>query len=289
MFDQVDAYHRPRSIREAIRLLRNGGSRARIVAGGTDIAVQADPSIRSLVDITRLPLSYIRKAGGVFSIGATTTMAEIEDSAALGGLAGGILVRAAAACGSVQLRNMATLGGNLANASPAADAAAPLLALGASVVLAGGTRRRTLPLGEFFRAPHQTALARELLVEIVVPIPPRGARWGWAFLKLGRTLSDIAVVSVAAGLQVDGRGTVKAARIALGAVAPVPLRFGGGEAILAGQRLTAARIDEAAGQVAREVSPVDDVRAPAAYRRDMARVLTGRALGECAQQAGVTP
>ena len=215
-------------------------------------------------------------------------MAELEESAAIRGLAGGILARAAAACGPVQLRNVATLGGNLANASPAADAAPPLLALEASVVLAGATRRRTLPLAEFFRGPGKTALARELLVEIVVPALSRGGRWGWSFLKLGRTRSDISLVSVAAGLHLDARGVCKSARISLGAVAPVPLRFAAAEAILAGQKLTAGRIAQACEQVARDASPVDDLRAPADYRREMARVLAGRALGECAQQAGVT-
>jgi carbon-monoxide dehydrogenase medium subunit len=287
MFDQVDAYHRPRSIREAVRLLHAGGSRARIVAGGTDVIVQSDPSVRSLVDITQLGLSYIRKAGSTWAIGATTTMAELEDSAPIRGLAGGILARGAAACGSVQLRNMATLGGNLVNASPAADTAVPLLALDASVVLEGATGRRTLPLAEFFSAPGRTVLGKELLVEILVPAPPRGGRWGWSFLKLGRTRSDISLVSVAAGLQLDARGTCKRARIALGAVAPVPLRAAGAEAILAGQKPALARIAQACERVARDAVPISDVRAPAEYRREMARVLAARALRECAQQAGV--
>ena len=288
MFDRVDAYHRPRSIREAVRLLHAGGRQARIIAGGTDVIVQSDPSIRSLVDITQLGLSYIRKAGNAWAIGATTTMAELEDSAPIRGLAGGILAKAAAAWGPVQLRNMSTLGGNLANASPAADTAVPLLALDASVVLAGAARRRTLPLAEFFFAPGKTAIGKELLVEILVPAPPRGGRWGWSFLKLGRTESDISLVSAAAGLQLDARGTCKRARIALGAVAPVPMRAAGAEAILAGQLLTAELIAQACERVAREVSPVTDVRAPAEYRRAMASVLAGRALRECAHQAGVT-
>jgi CO/xanthine dehydrogenase FAD-binding subunit len=288
MFDQVDSYHRPRSIREAVRLLHAGGRRARIVAGGTDVIVQADPSIRSLVDITQLGLSYIRKAGHAWSIGATTTIAGVEESVAIRGLAGGILAMAAAACGSVQLRNMATLGGNLANASPAADTAVPLLALDARVVLAGATSRRTLPLAGFFCGPGKTVIGKNLLVEILVPVPPRGGRWGWSFRKLGRTESDISLVSAAAGLQVDARGKCKWVRIALGAVAPTPLRAAGAEAILTGQKLTAERIAQACEQVTRDVSPIGDVRAPAAYRREMARVLAERALLDCAQQAGVT-
>ncbi len=288
MFDQVDAYYRPRSIREAVRLLHGGGRQTRILAGGTDVVVQADPSIRSLVDITRLGLSYIRKTGARWAIGATTTMTELEDSTAICGLAGGILAKAAAAWGPVQLRNMATIGGNLANASPAADMAVPLLVLDASVVVAGATRRRTLPLAEFFRGPGKTVMGKELLVEILVPATPRGGRRGWSFHRLGRTLSDISLVSAAAGLHLDARGICKAARIALGAVAPSPMRAAGAEAMLTGQKLTGELIALACEQVTREVSPISDVRAPADYRREMAGVLAGRALRECAEQAGVT-
>jgi CO/xanthine dehydrogenase FAD-binding subunit len=288
MFDQVDSFHRPRSIREALRLLRSGGSRARIVAGGTDVIVQADPSIRSLVDITKLGLTYIRRTEGVLAIGATTTMAGVEDSAAIRALAGGILAKAAAACGSIQVRNMATVGGNLVNGSPAADTAISLLAMDASVVLAGATSRRKVPLTRLFAGPGKTALDGALLVEIQVPVPARGGRWGWSFQKLGRTESDIAVVSVAAGLQVDAHGKCKSARIALGAVAPTPLRAKGAEQMLIGLKLTTELVALACEQVALEVSPISDVRAPAAYRRDMARVLTERALRDCAEQAGVT-
>lgn len=288
MFDQVDSFHRPRSIREAIRLLHSGGSRARIVAGGTDVVVQADPSIRSLVDITQLGLTYIRRTADVWSIGATTTMAGVEDSAAIRALAGGILAKAATACGSIQVRNLATVGGNLVNASPAADTAVPLLAMDASVVLAGAISRRRIPLTRLFSGPGKTALDGALLVEIQVPVPARGGRWGWSFQKLGRTESDIAVVSVAAGLQVDGRGKCKSARIALGAVAPTPLRATAAEKMLIGLKLTTELVVLACEQVALDVSPISDVRAPAAYRREMARVLTERALRDCAEQAGVT-
>jgi carbon-monoxide dehydrogenase medium subunit len=250
--------------------------------------VQADPTIRSLVDITQLGLSYIRKIGTSWTIGSTTTLAGVEESAAIRGLAGGILATAAAGCGSVQVRNMATLGGNLVNASPAADTAVPLLVMDASVVLAGATRRRTLPLDRFFAAPGRTTLREELLVEILLPIPARGGHWGWSFRKLGRTESDLSLVSAAAGLQVDARGVCKTVRIALGAVAPTPVRAGGAEALLLGQKLTVERMAQACEQAARDVTPISDLRAPADYRREMARLLVERALRDCVQQAGVT-
>ncbi len=286
MFDLVEAFHRPASIREALRLLHAGGRRARIVAGGTDVVVQADPDIRSLVDITRLGLTYIRRAGGGWAIGATTTMAEIEHSAALRTLAGGILVAAAKECGSVQLRNMATLGGNLANASPAADTAAPLLVLEAQVAIARERSRRKMALSDLFLKPGETALGRALLVEILIPVPPRGARTGWSFQKLGRTESDISLVNTAAGLQVDAKGVCKWVRIALGAVAPVPLRARAAEALITGRKLDSSLLEQAGEEAAREASPITDLRATAGYRREMCRVLVKRALAECVERAG---
>src|ERR1035437_3432797 len=125
MFDHVEVFHRPHTIREAVRLLHAGGSRARLVAGGSDVILQPDHGIRSLIDITRLGLSYIHRKGTFWAIGATTTMAMLEEAPAIGGFAGGILAKAAASCGSIQLRNLATVGGNLANGSPAADTATP--------------------------------------------------------------------------------------------------------------------------------------------------------------------
>lgn len=288
MFDHVEAFHRPRSIPEAVRLLEAGGSRARVVAGGTDVIVQADRGIRSLVDITGLGLSYVRRSGTSWAIGATTTLAAMEASPALRALAGGILVKAAAACGSVQLRNMATLGGNLANASPAADTVTPLLVLDAAVVLAGPQRRRRVAVADLFHGPGQTVLGKALLVEIVVPALPRGGRTGWSFQKLGRTECDISLVNAAVGLQVDARKRCKWARIALGAVAPVPIRLPQAEGLLAGRELSRELIDEVCDRVARDVRPVSDLRATAEYRRDMSRVLARRALVECAELAGCT-
>ena len=160
MFDTVEAFYRPGTVREALRLLQNGKNRARVVAGGTDLVVEADRSIRFLIDITHAGLSYIRRKGKACVIGATTTMATLEHSPAIRALAGGILARAAATCGSVQIRNMATLGGNLANGSPAADTATPLLALDAEVVLADARGRRKIPLAAFYSGPRKTAPAR---------------------------------------------------------------------------------------------------------------------------------
>ena len=285
MFDNVEAFHRPGTIGEAIRLL--GSSKgARVVAGGTDLVVHGDPSARVLIDITRAGLSYIRKRGAACVIGATTTMAQLEESEAIRGLAGGVLAHAAATCGAIQIRNVATIGGNIANASPAADLATPLMALDAAVVVAAGGGRRKLALAEYLAGARGRSLVKSLLVEVVIPEPARGPRCGWSFQKLGRTAVDISLVSAVAGLQLDAKGRVKWARIALGAVAPAALRASAAEELLTGRVLDRSAIDAASAEVAGAVTPISDVRATAEYRREMSRVLAGRALEECAARAG---
>lgn len=243
--------------------------------------VEGGRSIRFLIDITHAGLSYIRRRGKACVIGATTTMAALENSPAIRALAGGILARAAATCGSVQIRNMATLGGNLANGSPAADTATPLLALDAEVVLADARGRRKIPLTEFYSGLRRT---RALIVEVAIPALPRGGRW--SFQKLGRTESDISLVNAAAGLQLDSQGRVKWARIALGAVAPTPMRAVNAEKLLVGCKVDQSTLAEVCDEVAREVRPITDVRASAEYRREMCRVLVRRALEECAAGTG---
>ena len=286
MFDHVEAFYEPKSIPEAVRLLRRGAGRTRVVAGGTDIAVQADRSIRFLIDIRRLGLDYIRRKGSGWVIGATTTMTALEECPAIQILANGILSRAASTCGSVQIRNMATLGGNLANASPAAETAPPLLVLDARVILAGTRGRRRVPLREFFSGPGKTILNGALLVEIEIPPVPRGGRTGWSFQKVGRIESDIAVVNASAVLQVDRARRCTWARIALGAVAPTPMRARKTEEMLLGQAVDAGLLDRVSEAVVSEVHPITDVRASAEYRREMSRVLVQRALRECAEHAG---
>ncbi len=242
--------------------------------------------MRVLIDITRAGLSYIRRTGTARTIGATATLAEIEECEQLHGFAGGLLPRVAATCGSASIRNMATLGGNLANASPAADMATPLLALNASVVMADAKGRHKLPLADYLAGARTRRFSRSILVEVIVPDPPRGKNCRWSFQKLGRTAVDISLVNVAAGVELDVRRRVKWARIALGAVAPTPMRAESAEQLMTGRVLDDVLIAEAVAEVSRQVSPVSDVRASAEYRREMCAVLTGRALRECAAQPG---
>jgi carbon-monoxide dehydrogenase medium subunit len=239
-----------------------------------------------LIDITHAGLSYIRRRGAAWVIGATTTMADLEDSDAIQALAGGLLCRAARSCGSMPVRNLATLGGNMANGSPAADMATPLLVLDAAVVMVDARGRRKLPLAEYLAGVRTARDAKSLLVEIVVPDPPDGKGCRWSFQKLGRTAVDISLVNVSAGLQLDSRRRVKWARIALGSVAPNPMRAPGAELRMTGRTLDRALLAEIGAAVAREVSPISDARASAEYRREICSVLTRRALEECSTPEG---
>ncbi len=287
MFDHVECFYRPTTLREALLLLRKVGDRGRVVAGATDIVTQADRSTRFLIDIHHLGLNYVRGNTRGCRIGATTTMAEIEHSPVTLAFAGGILAKAASTCGSIQNRNMATVGGNLANASPAADTASVLLALDAEVVVANSRRKRQIALAEFYSGPHRTVLNGELLEEIIIPALPSGGRLGWSFQKLGRTETDISLVNVAAGLQTDARGRIKWARIALGAVGPTPLRARSAETLLRGNTFDEDLLRRVGEAVMKEAGPISDSRASAEYRREMSAVLTRRALRECAVHTGI--
>jgi carbon-monoxide dehydrogenase medium subunit len=283
MFENVESFCRPASVREALHLLQSGKGSARIVAGCTDFMVENDPSVRCLIDLTHTGLNYIRRRGANWALGATTTMAQLEESAPMRDLAGGLLCHAAATCGSMQIRNMATIGGNMVNGSPAADLVTPLLALDASVVVADSTGRRKMTLAKYL--PSARSL-NTLLIEITFADPPHGARCAWSFQKFGRTEVDISIVNAALGLQLDTRGLVKWVRLALGSIASTPLRMIATEKLMTGRLLDQSLLSEAGAMLMNEVQPISDLRASAEYRRELSRVLTGRAIEECAACAG---
>jgi carbon-monoxide dehydrogenase medium subunit len=204
----------------------------------------------------------------------------------------GLLASAARKVGSPQIRNWGTIGGNLCNASPAADTAPPLLVLEAEVVLVGPRGERHLPLESFFIGPGLTALAPdEILKEILIPEAPGPS--GWAYLKLGRRKSlDLALASVAVWLTADPRARVcHRARMALGAVAPTPMRAKETEKFLEGKTLDERVILESGEKAAMECGPISDIRASAEYRREMVKVLVQRAikksLGEAIPPTGI--
>jgi carbon-monoxide dehydrogenase medium subunit len=195
------------------------------------------------------------------------------------------LAEGGALVGSVQIRNLATVGGNLCNAAPSADLAPPLLALEAEAVIAGPAGKRQVPLADFFRGVRRTVLGPdELLVELVVPAP--GRRSGGNYLRhTPRRELDIAVVGVASQVTLSD-GVCARARIALAAVAPTPVRALAAERALEGQPLTSEQIERAAALAVEAAQPISDQRGSAEFRRHLVRVLTRRTLTTAFARAG---
>ena len=285
-------YLAPQTIDEAVRLLAEHGDEARPIAGGTDIVVQMKESA------TRFPypqyligLNQISELKGIeFSesaglrIGAGATMAEIAESPIIRERFAA-LAEGAGVVGSLQTMNMATIGGNVCNAAPSADTAPALLAFEAQAVIAGRSGRRSIDLDQFFAGPGQTTLGTgELLAEIRVPAPAR--RTGSAYRRhTPRKQMDIAVVGVAAVVTLGDGGRIERARIALGAVAPTPVRAQKAEASLAGQTASDGAFARAAEIAAGECSPISDQRGTAEFRNHLVRVMTERLLREAAARA----
>jgi carbon-monoxide dehydrogenase medium subunit len=275
------SYRAPESVDEAVALLAGAsGGRARALAGGTDLLIQLrsgqiEPEL--IVDLKRITetTSISWEAGGLL-LGAAVCCAEIREHPEVARAFPG-LAEAIALIGSEQIQGRASVGGNLCNASPAADAVPPLIALEAECRIAGPGGRRSVPVGEFVTGPARTVLADgELLVALYIPTPP--SRSADAYLRLTpRTEMDIAVVGAAVWLRVDSHGACAAARVALGAVAPTPLDVPSAARALVGTTLGADALARAGAAASAACSPIDDVRGTAAYRRRVVGVLTRRA------------
>lgn len=279
---------RPASVHEALALLAARPDAAPL-AGGTDLLVQLrdgrrPPSV--LVDLGELGLGGIRVSDAGTEIGAATRMDVIAADAHIRRFYPA-LAAGAAVVGAWPIQCRATLGGNLANASPAADTAPPLLVEGATVLLVSTTGERRVAVEDFFLAPGRTALARgELILSVVLPRPPMvsGARLFERFVKVGpRREQIISVVSLAGRALVLPDGTLAEVRLALGSVAPTPLRARRTESVLNGKRPAGATRREALLTLEEEIAPIDDVRAPARYRRIAAAVVLDRFLTEASR------
>ncbi|TMD68539.1 MAG: xanthine dehydrogenase family protein subunit M [Chloroflexi bacterium] len=281
---KIAAYHKPSTLVEAAALLAEEGRT--IIAGGTDLLVNPRymVGVREVVDIRKLGLNYIRAENGWLHIGAGATMRTVAQQATLQRLANGILARGAAVCGSPNIRNMATLVGNVSSALPSADTPPALLALNAEVVLVGTHGERVVPLDNFFVGPAKSVRERELISELRIPLAEDDDLQG-GFYKIGRTAEDISMVNAATTLKIRD-DTIAMARLVLGAVAPVPLRILRAEEALAGQPATEETFQRVAEIVRDEVRPITDHRATAAYRRKMSAVAAVRALR---QAAGLAP
>ena len=203
-------------------------------------------------------------------------MRTVAQRGELQGLANGILARGAAVCGSPNIRNMATLAGNVASALPSADTPPALLALDAEIVLVGMEGERVVPLNNFFVGPAKSVRERELIRELRIPLAGSDALRG-GFYKIGRTAEDISMVNAAATLKIED-GKISMACLVLGAVAPVPLRVVQAEKALIGQAATEETFQSVAEIVRDEVRPITDHRATAEYRRRISAVAAVRAL-----------
>lgn len=283
-------YLSPASLDEACRMLAEHGDAALPMAGGTDLLIKLSRTGRAprfVVGLRRIAglaeLAFDR-AGGL-RIGALALLSAVAEHEAVRAHFPA-LAYAASATATVQVRNLGTVVGNLCNASPSADTATPLLAYGAELLVRGAQGERVLALDKFFLAPGKTALVRgELVCAVRVPTPP--ARSGSSYQRISeRSQVDIAAVGVSAQVTLEGSGRCQSARLALGAVAPTPLRVPEAEQFLAGKLLDDAALTRA-GQLCCEVArPISDARAGAAWRKRMVDVLTRRALLEAARAAG---
>ncbi len=271
--------HRPKSLEEALELLATL-EKAKPIAGGTDLIPlmrEVEVEVEHLIDLGGIgELRFIEEGDGYIRIGATTTLSDLVDSTLIASKAPA-LWEAASSMGSVQIRNRGTIGGNLCNASPAADLAPPLIALGAEAEIRSVDEARWIPVEEVFAGPKVNSLAGdELLTSVRFKIPPRGA--GSAFEKIGRRRGvTLALVNAAAYIELEGE-TCRSARIALGAVAERPLRLREAEGRLMGERVSEELIEEVSELCSKLVRPIDDVRASAWYRKEMSRVLSRKAL-----------
>lgn len=281
-------YFAPQSLDEALSLVKEHGEGAVVLAGGTDLLLRIRAGVlqpkvvialKGIAGLDRI--AWDRKTG--LTIGATALLSEVAGSTAIQRHYPA-LVDAALATANVQVRNMGTVVGNLCNASPCADNAPTLQAMGAEVMVLDANGTRPVPLEEFFTGPGKTILGTGSLVTAVhVPPPPRGS--GAAYRNISaRSRVDMSAVGVGTQVTLKG-GSCEKARIVMGSVGPTPLHARRAEKLLQGARPTAALLEKAGQTAARESKPISDVRASADYRRHVVATLVTRALTGAFQQA----
>jgi CO/xanthine dehydrogenase FAD-binding subunit len=283
-------YLRPGSVREAVEMLTAHGPGTRYLAGGTDLYLdwKNGSALERCIDISHLrELDYLHVVDGVLHIGGLTSLRSLEHSTATDYASQALACLARVMC-TPQTRTLATVGGNLCNASPAADLAPLLLCLDAEIAVVGRDGPRTLPIVDLWSGPKTTTLdPSELVLEVRVGLHPRSAV---AVRRATRTALDIALVIVAVLVSTDDGGVIDTARVGLGSVAPFPLRAPEAEAVLLGLRPSDADSQvllDVATQAAGCASPIDDMRTSAAYRSNAIGTLTSRAAQEALVQLAV--
>jgi carbon-monoxide dehydrogenase medium subunit len=273
---------------EAIALLQQHGDQAKVLSGGQSLLPLLKLRMGAaahLVDIGRIPgLEYIKEENGFLKIGGRTRESLLERSEVVAAKYA-ILHDTAIVIADPLVRNRATVGGNLAHADPANDHPATMLALGAEVTASGPRGQRTIPIDRFFTGLFSTALAAdEILTEIRIPTPP--PRSGGAYVKLERKVGDFATAAAAVQVTLGAGGEIVRAGIGLTASGPTPIKATDAERFLVGKKPEAATVAEAARLAAAATSPSADRRGSVEYKREMARVLTMRALTKAIERAG---
>ena len=286
---RFEYYHEPTNINECLELIVRYGTDGRILAGGTDLVVRLrSGQVRPKAVISLNGLSELsnikRNEDGSVDIGAMAILRDVMNSHLLAGEFD-VIRQGAGHVSSMQVRNVATLGGNSCNAAPSADTVPGLIVAEAFARIVGPEGGRSLPLEDFFLAPGKTALGEaEILTGFHVPASPKNT--GCSYKKYSiRGDTDLAIVGTAARLTLDGRGCVQSVRIALGAVAPTPMRALDAERILMGKHPDGDLLEQSAAVASEESKPISDQRATAEYRREMVRVWTRHALTEAFQKA----
>ena len=280
-------YHSPETLAEAIELLGRYRDDAKVLSGGQSLLPLLKLRLGAaghLVDIGKIPdLEYVREDGGFLKIGGRTREATVEASDLIRRKYP-ILADTAAVIADPLVRNLATVGGNLAHGDPANDHPATMLALGARVVATGPKGARTIPIDEFFTGLFSTALTPdEILTEIQIPVP--SPRSGGAYVKLERKVGDFATAAAAAQVTLGAGGRIERAGIALTNAGPTPIRASEAEKSLAGKKGDAAAIAEASRLAGEAADPSPDRRGSVEYKKNMARVLTARALAKAIARA----
>jgi len=280
-------YLRPKTVPEALAMLKQHGDEAKILSGGQSLIPMMKLRLARpgyLIDINRISgLAYIKEEGGFLKIGGLTREAELEASPLIQSKYP-ILQDTTRVIADPQVRNLATVGGNLAHGDPANDHPATMIALGVQVVATGSAGERVIPVEDFFVSLFATALrADEILTEIRIPVPP--ARSGGAYFKMERKVSDFATAAVAAQLTLDAQGAIQKAGIGLTNVGATPIKARTAENFLRGKKLDAASIGQAAQLAAGEAQPSSDLRGPAEYKKVLINELTKRALARAGERA----
>jgi carbon-monoxide dehydrogenase medium subunit len=281
-------YFAPETLDEAFLLLQELGEEARILAGGTDLLVNMkqraiEPMPKYIINIKKIEgLQYLQTDdNGDLRLGALANIQEIKSFLPIRQRFPG-LGQAAGVLSTPHIRNIATIGGNLCNASPAAETAPVLNTLSARVKILSKGQERIVPLEEFFLGPGKSVLrSNEILTEIQIPDPPPNSTS--VYIKHGKRLSDIAIVGVALSITMNGN-TCSDAKIALTSAAPTPMRVPKAETLMIGQELNEKLIQEVGETVSEESRPIDDLRAYAAYRREKAGQLAKEAIRQGIQQ-----